>query len=101
MQGLKEDEFLSDPNEPTEKTFPLAKYRQKLMGLEGSAANLYFQALALLFDPKLKYYGRNRRPPKDPVNAALSFGYHLLGKEVMVALTAAGLEPYAGFLHTD
>ena len=66
------------------------------MGLEGSAANLYFQALALLFDPKLKYYGRNRRL-EFFVDAALSFGYHLLGKEVMVALTAAGLEPYAGF----
>jgi CRISPR-associated protein Cas1 len=43
--------------------------------------------------------GRNRRPPKDPVNACLSFAYALLVKECTVALMSVGLDPYWGFYH--
>jgi CRISPR/Cas system-associated endonuclease Cas1 len=79
----------------------LQQFRQRLMGMEGGAANIYFQGLAKILPSDVKFDGRNRHPPKDPVNAALSFGYYLLEKEVMVALSGAGLEPYAGFLHAD
>src|SRR4051794_875944 len=43
--------------------------------------------------------GRNRRPPRDPINALLSFAYSLLTKDVTLALTAAGLDPMLGFYH--
>jgi CRISPR-associated protein Cas1 len=43
--------------------------------------------------------GRNRRPPKDPVNAMLSYGYALLVKECTVALMAEGLDPWWGLYH--
>ena len=46
------------------------------------------------------FNGRNRRPPKDPVNAMLSFVYTLLTNEVAAALETVGLDPYVGFLHT-
>ena len=47
------------------------------------------------------FCGRNRRPPKDNVNALLSFVYTLLAHEVQFALETVGLDPYVGFLHTD
>ena len=47
------------------------------------------------------FNGRNRRPPKDKVNALLSFVYTLLNHEVQSALETVGLDPYVGFLHTD
>src|SRR5699024_3242826 len=60
---------------------------QQLLGIEGSAARTYFQAFASLFGDQEKspvrsfdFAGRNRRPPTDPVNALLSFGYALLTK---------------------
>lgn len=48
----------------------------------------------------MQFDGRNRRPPLDRFNAALSFGYALLYKDVMAALIAVGLDPAFGFFHT-
>jgi CRISPR/Cas system-associated endonuclease Cas1 len=90
----------SNLNESMEVT-PLNRYRQRILMLEGRAAQIYFDTLGRVFMPELNFRGRNRRPPRDPINAALSFGYHLLAKEIMAAISVAGLEPYAGFLHTD
>lgn len=75
-----------------------------LLGIEGTAARIYFSRFAALLrgGPDLTatdFAGRNRRPPKDPVNAMLSFVYALLVKDVTVALLAAGLDPYVGFYH--
>lgn len=52
-------------------------------------------------DPELSFdfMGRNRRPPKDPVNALLSFAYSMLTREWTIALSAVGLDPYRGFYH--
>lgn len=81
-----------------------ADSRETLLGLEGTAAREYFsswrtvlqdEALAARFD----HEGRNRRPPKDPVNAMLSYSYALLLKECTVALLAEGLDPWWGFYH--
>lgn len=75
-----------------------------LMGVEGAAARLYFQhftkmlregALAEGFSLE----GRNRRPPRDPVNALLSFAYAALARECTLVLHGVGLDPYVGFLH--
>ena len=75
-----------------------------LLGLEGYAASLYFQSfggLLKLEDSAVDFHfdHRNRRPPRDPVNAVLSFLYAMLTKEMTVSLLAVGLDPYLGFLH--
>ena len=46
------------------------------------------------------FHGRNRRPPKDAVNAMLSFAYTLIANDTSAALETVGLDPYVGFLHT-
>lgn len=70
-----------------------------LLGVEGAASAAYFSGLRLLFDPKWKFADRNRRPPRDPVNVLLSFGYTLLAEAASSAVQTVGLDPYAGFLH--
>ena len=75
--------------------------RARLMGLEGEAASIYYSTLALVLPEELGFKGRTRRPPRDVVNAALSLGYSLLNLRVSIALAVCGLEPYAGFLHSD
>ena len=78
---------------------------EELLGIEGIAARRYFQNLTHLLrhddDPSLSFdfMGRNRRPPKDPVNAMLSFAYAMLTREWHIALTAVGLDPYRGYYH--
>ncbi len=77
----------------------------QLLGLEGTAAAAYFGAFPAMLRPKdgpvpaFDVNGRNRRPPKDPVNAMLSFAYAILAKDCTVALAAAGLDPFWGLYH--
>ncbi len=68
-------------------------------GCEGAAAAAHFRAMAAVFPPSLGFAGRNRRPPRDPVNAALSLGYTLLHGEAVRACHVAGLDPLVGFYH--
>ncbi|MEW5892435.1 MAG: CRISPR-associated endonuclease Cas1 [Pseudomonadota bacterium] len=70
-----------------------------LRGLEGIAARSYFRALAGLIPAEWRFSGRRKRPPPDPVNAMLSFGYTLLFYNVHALLCSAGLNPALGFLH--
>lgn len=71
-----------------------------LRGLEGTAARHYFDGFgAALTNPLFTFAGRVKRPPTDPVNAALSYGYTLLLLRVEHAVRAAGLDPYLGLLH--
>jgi CRISPR-associated protein Cas1 len=77
---------------------------ESLLGVEGYAARVYFGALPKMmrgpgWDNAFSFEGRNRRPPLDPVNAMLSLAYSLLVKDLTVALTAAGFDPYLGFFH--
>ncbi len=86
------------------KHVPDAPTCQSLLGIEGSLAARYFAAMAAMIDqPDLAAgfdaNGRNRRPPHDPVNALLSYGYALLAKECTVALLAEGLDPWWGLYH--
>ena len=71
---------------------------ERLRGAEGEGSRAYFQGLARLLGP-YGFGGRTRRPPRDPVNAALSYGYALLLGRVLVAVRLAGLHPEVGFLH--
>ena len=70
-----------------------------LRGLEGAAARAHFGALVTLFPPELEFTGRNRRPPRDPVNACLSLAYTMLHFDAVRAAHAAGLDPLLGFYH--
>ena len=74
-----------------------------LLGLEGTAARVYFGRFTTMLKgvaaEDFDLEGRNRRPPKDPVNALLSFCYSLLSKDVALAVVVAGLDPLIGFLH--
>lgn len=75
-----------------------------LRGIEGNAASEYFNVfdeMILQRKSEFAFSGRERRPPKDPVNALLSFAYSLLANDCAGALMSVGLDPYAGFYHTD
>ena len=76
-------------------------HRQKLMGIEGHVAKIYFRELGALFPLGLKTQRRTRRPPKDPLNSLLSLGYTVLQGHITTGIAAAGLELYGGFLHSD
>ncbi len=72
----------------------------QLRGIEGAAAAMYFEAYFSTFAPALAAIGRNRRPPRDPVNAVLSLSYTMLYAQATAACWAAGLDPALGALHT-
>lgn len=74
---------------------------QELIGYEGMAARIYFEALSLLIREEFAFQGRNRQPPRDPFNSLLSLGYTLLLYEIYGVLESAGLNPYGGFIHSD
>ncbi|MBN2010917.1 CRISPR-associated endonuclease Cas1 [candidate division KSB1 bacterium] len=71
----------------------------EIMGVEGISTAIYFRTFGKMFRGNLTFEKRTRRPPKDPVNAILSFGYTLLTNELFSLITAHGLDPYIGFLH--
>lgn len=87
-----------------------------LLGIEGTAARIYFQHFAGMLKPgdtpldplnefgepprfAFDFRGRNRRPPRDPVNALLSLAYALLSKDLTVIAASVGFDPYLGFFH--
>jgi CRISPR-associated protein Cas1 len=82
---------------------------EELLGIEGNAARLYFGAFDGLLKTgddassaegfRLDFEGRNRRPPRDPVNALLSLGYSMLTKDLTIACYAVGFDPMMGFYH--
>lgn len=79
-----------------------ASTAESLLGIEGMAAKIYFAGFGGLLKKQGDTFdldGRNRRPPKDPVNALLSFVYALLVKELTVAAQAVGFDPMLGFYH--
>lgn len=80
---------------------------EQLLGIEGNAAHIYFGDFAGMVKTETSsdshfqfdFKGRNRRPPRDPVNAMLSLAYSLLSKDLTIACYAVGLDPYLGFYH--
>ncbi|MFN3392346.1 MAG: type I-C CRISPR-associated endonuclease Cas1c [Meiothermus ruber] len=82
------------------RRLPQARSVDEVRGLEGNAASAYFAAFGdLLLSGEFRFDGRNKRPPRDPVNALLSFVYALLTTQCTAALEGVGLDPQAGFLH--
>jgi CRISPR-associated protein Cas1 len=82
---------------------PQALSLEELLGIEGTAANFYFQQFPTMLKDRamwaFDFNGRNRRPPRDPVNALLSLGYSMLAKELAGVCHAVGLDPFLGFMH--
>jgi CRISPR-associated protein Cas1 len=86
-----------------------ARSLEELLGIEGNAAHLYFQHFAGMIKLndsggdanqfQFDFAGRNRRPPRDAVNAMLSLAYSLLAKDFTIACYAVGFDPYMGFYH--
>ncbi len=90
---------LADLRDQTED----ARDLDSLRGMEGTAAALYFGHFATMLSEKaglaFAFTERNRRPPRDPVNALLSQGYSILSKELAGVCHAVGLDPFLGFYH--
>ena len=87
-----------------------AESLESLLGIEGAAARAYFEEFAGMIKPgddseaspngfTFDFAGRNRRPPRDPVNALLSLAYSMLAKDLTIACYAVGFDPYMGFYH--
>ncbi|AEH45218.1 CRISPR-associated protein Cas1 [Thermodesulfatator indicus DSM 15286] len=77
-----------------------AQSLESLRGIEGQAAQVYFDVFGKLFQVEgLKFPGRIRRPPPDPINALLSLGYTLLFAQIWSVAESTGFDPYLGFLH--
>ena len=75
---------------------------EEIRGLEGQAGRVYFETLAgMVRTDKEEYYfnGRNRRPPRDKMNALLSFVYSLVLSDCVAACEGVGLDPQFGYLH--
>ncbi len=72
--------------------------RDEMLGVEGRAARVYFEAFADLV-PDTGFPGRRTRPARDPVNAALNYAYTVLAGDATVAAVAAGFDPGVGLLH--
>ena len=80
-----------------------AESADSVLGLEGDAARVYFEQFNTMIKPSMRtdfmYKGRSRRPPKDTVNALISFLYALILNDCRSALEAVGLDPQLGFFH--
>ncbi len=101
--GRPTDATLRDMSDLTDRASK-AESLASLLGIEGSLARLYFQSFNTLLKPRdistdWNFNERNRRPPRDPINALLSFAYAMLVKECTVALLGEGLEPHWGLYH--
>ena len=75
--------------------------RPKLFPLEGEAGRIYWTGFKNIVPESFKFSGRIKRGATDLVNVFLNYGYGVLLSEVRKNLMLAGLDPYAGFLHTD
>ncbi|MEO1744292.1 MAG: CRISPR-associated endonuclease Cas1 [Cyanobacteria bacterium J06629_9] len=82
------------------KKVPEAETVESMLGYEGQGAALYFPAYASLLKGPFTFEKRTRRPPTDPINSLLSFGYTLLSQNIHAMTEAAGLHTHFGNLHT-
>ncbi len=75
--------------------------REQLLSVEGRAGAIYWRGVQRLVSDKIEFRGREHREAEDPFNALLNYGYGILYSTVWGAIVLAGLEPFAGFIHTD
>lgn len=98
VQALQPQEAAAPPNPARPQADSL---QGRLLGLEGAASAFYFSVLGRLLKGDWGFERRSRRPPTDPVNALLSYGYVLLTHHVASAVNVVGLDPFIGFLHSS
>jgi CRISP-associated protein Cas1 len=112
QRTLLQRNHIEPPAIPLQRMKHLAQQAQRaeqldeLLGIEGTAARFYFENLAGMLKvedgdgaPTFDFEGRNRRPPRDPVNALLSYAYSLLVKDLTIICHAIGFDPFIGFYH--
>lgn len=104
-QGPASDEIYKAAARLSELADSLAVCEEidSMRGIEGACAQTYFSQfdnMLLTGDAGFRFDVRSRRPPRNEVNAVLSFAYTLLTKEIQSAMEAVGLDPAAGYLHT-
>lgn len=112
MRGARETEngqdriVLSEAAESLARSvrnLAIVKNLDTVRGIEGDAAKVYFSALPSLVRPSIREFftmsGRSRRPPRDRINALLSFLYSMVMNDCRSALESVGLDPQLGFLH--
>jgi len=98
------EQTLRDLKEDMERATEVERM-DSLLGIEGTAAHRYFSAFGGMLRggegavPAFDFQQRNRRPPRDPVNAMLSFAYAMLTREWTTTLQAVGFDPFLGFYH--
>ena len=104
LAALEKTTLPADDEETDILAQNVERVRDSARGHEGRAGRLYFGLLPHVLKTRdgdfMSFMGRNRRPPKDPFNALLSFGYSLLYRDCAAALMTVGLEPALGFFHT-
>lgn len=94
VQQTAADPALPDPAQPqTDSAYG------RILGQEGAATAHYFGCFAHLLNQPELFNGRTRRPPRDPANALLSYGYTILLHQIISAIGIVGLDPYIGYLH--
>ncbi|MGB9629722.1 MAG: CRISPR-associated endonuclease Cas1 [Thermodesulfobacteriota bacterium] len=75
--------------------------REILLSIEGRSSALYWDTIKEMLGDEVKWEGREGRGAKDPINSGLNYGYGILYGQVEKSIILAGLDPYAGFIHTD
>lgn len=101
IEKVERFEAANAPVEEKTPTNPAVAVVNDLLGLEGMGSSLYFGVFGKLLKADWGFSGRSKRPPTDPVNAMLSYGYTLLMHKVQSAIGVVGLDPYVGFLHSS
>ena len=96
VQATTPDSEMPDPVQPQAHSV-----YGRLQGLEGNGTAHYFNCFSHLLNEGELFKGRTRRPPRDPVNALLSYGYTILLNQVTSAICTVGLDPYVGYLHSS
>jgi len=75
--------------------------RENILNIEGRAASIYWNTMANLVPEEMEWPGRVGRGAQDPLNSGLNYGYGILYGQIERSILLAGLDPYAGFVHTD
>ncbi|MCS6865856.1 MAG: CRISPR-associated endonuclease Cas1 [Gemmataceae bacterium] len=111
MRCLRGEEELRGSDEPAARdlwtvlrSLDAADSLDTLLGMEGQGAALYFSQFGRFLKPAptgaaFDFQSRNRRPPRDPINALLSLAYAMLAKDCFAAVCTVGFDPYKGFFH--
>jgi len=95
------DRLRAESLENAVRSYTVDDVRGQLLSIEGRGSQKYWQALGKLLLAAVNWPGRRTQGASDPLNSALNYGYGILYSQVERALVLAGLDPYAGFLHTD